>query len=176
MRLVKLVPLLLLLVAAVGPALAAAPFQPADKLFTATFPGAPSRQEDSVPSKAGPAYKRVAYAVETPSHMLMVGVIYIGDGPALNAAEQKAMLAGTVDSMALGMQGFVPAAGDGLAPVTVSGHAGRQIKGIAGGTGFNARVFVTGKNLLLVQGLYDAKNPVAKAATEAFVASFRISD
>ena len=174
MRLVKFIPLLLLLVATVASAQVAAPFQPADKLFSAAFPSAPARKEDAVPGKAGPAYKRVAYAVETPSHMLMVGVIYIGDGPALTAEEQKALLAGTVASMTLGVPGFVPATGDGHAPVTVGSHTGRQIKGTAGGTGFHARVFVTGKNLLLAQGLYDAKNPAAKAAAEAFVASFRI--
>ena len=151
----------------------AAPFQPADKLFTANFPAAPQKQEDTVPSQAGPAYKRVAYAVDAKSHMLMVGVIYVGEGPALPVEAQRALLNSTAQSMAKGMPGLVLAA-DGQSAVTMGSHSGRQIKGTANGAGFHARLFVTGKNLFMVQGLYDPRDPAAKAATEAFVGSFRI--
>ena len=175
MRFASLFSAFLLVAAVLAPAQAAGPtpFSPADKLFTATFPGAPQKVEDTVPSPNGPAYKRVAYGFEGKQHMLMVGVVYVGDGPALTPAEQAQLLDGAVSSMVKGMPGLLTP--EGVSPVTVDGRAGKQIKGSAQGAGYHARMFVTGRNLFMVQGLYDPRDPAAKAATEAFVASFRLA-
>jgi hypothetical protein len=174
MRFAPLLHALVLFVATLVPAQAAVPFQPADKLFTAHFPATPQTREDTVPGNPGTTFKRLAYAHEGQNHFLMVGVLYVGDGPALDAQEQAALLEGTVDTMVKGMPGMATLA-DGVTPVTVDGRAGRQIRGTADGTGFFARVFVTGHHMFMVQGLHAPNDPAAKAATEAFVGSFRVA-
>ena len=83
-----------------------------------------------------------------------------------------ALLDGTVGAMVKGMPGL--ATGGGVTAVSIDGHAGKQIQGTANGAGFHARLVVTSRNLFMVQGLYDPRDPAAKAATEAFVASFHL--
>lgn len=174
MRLASLLSVVVLFAASLLPAQAATPFQPADKLFTVTFPVAPETREDTVPGKAGATYKRVSYAAEGAKHFVLVGVLYVADGPELTAQEQAALLDGTAGSMQA-MPGFVAAPGGAVTPVTVDGRTGRQIRGTANGAGFNARMFVTGRNLFMVQGVYAPDDAAAKAAAEAFIASFHFA-
>ena len=143
-----------------------------DEGFTLTMPGTPSKNDDTIPSAAGPLPLRM-YTLSKGFEGYITGYTEYPD-IVFTSTEPEKLLDGAQQGAISNVKGEVTS----QRSITLNGHPGREIVGTspAQNIGFTARVFLAKPRMyMLVYTQYDTSKPVS-ADGKRFLDSFQSTE
>jgi len=139
--------------------------------FTISMPGTPAKNDDTIPSAAGPLPLRM-YTLSKGFEGFITGYTEYPD-VVFTSAEPEALLDGAQQGAISNVNGEVTS----QRPITVAGNPGREIVGTSPSQniGFTARVILAKPRMyMLVYTQYDKSKPIS-ADGKRFLESFQIT-
>jgi hypothetical protein len=140
--------------------------------FTISMPGTPAKNEDTIPSAAGPLLLRM-YTLTKGFEGFITGYTEYPD-IVFSSAEPETLLDGAQQGAISNVKGEVTS----QRAITINGHPGREIVGVspAQNVGFTARVYLVKPRMyMLVYTQYDKSKPIS-ADGQKFLDSFQLTN